>query len=147
MRCAASSPIWCTVPSRSAAEPSRGRRDGERGTVTAEFAVVLPGVLLVLALCLAAVNVIGQQIALGSLASSGARMLARGDDPAAVRAQVASAAPGASLAQSSDGAFVCVALERAARFGPLGLGGLVLSARGCALGGEEAQADAAGAAP
>jgi hypothetical protein len=101
--------------------------------VTAEFAVVLPGVLLVLALCLGAVNVIGQQVTLGSLAASGARMLARGDDPAAVRAQVAAAAPGTSLAQSSQGAFVCVALERTAQFGPVGLGALRLSAHNCAL--------------
>jgi len=115
--------------------------------VTAEFAVVLPGVLLVLALCLSAVNVIGQQIALGSLASSGARMLARGDDPGTVRARVASAAPGTSLAQSSDGAFVCIALERVARFGPVGLGALVLSARACALGGDELPMDVGGGGP
>ena len=106
--------------------------------MTAEFAVALPGVLVTLALCLSALGVIGQQVALGSLASSGARMLARGDDPGLVRARVASAAPGVSLAQSSDGAFVCVALERPARFGPLGLGALTLSARGCALGADEA---------
>lgn len=133
--------------SRWAAEHAARLRGGERGTVTAEFAVVLPGVLLVLALCLGAVGVVGQQVALGSLASSGARMLARGDDPGAVRARVASAAPGASLAQSSEGAFVCVALEQGARFGPLGLGGLTLSARGCALGSDEVPTDAGGGGP
>jgi len=115
--------------------------------VTAEFAVALPGVMLVLALCLGAVNVIGQQVVLGSLASSGARMLARGDDPSAVRAQVASAAPGASLTQSSDGAFICVALSRAARFGPVGLGSLALSARDCALAADPGATDAGGGAP
>lgn len=115
--------------------------------MTAEFAVALPSVVLVLALCLGAVNVIGQQIALGSLASSGARMLARGDDPAAVRARVASAAPGVSLSQTSDGAFVCVALARNARFGPVGLGALDLSARGCALAADDAAADAGGGGP
>ncbi|GAA4166080.1 hypothetical protein GCM10022286_30140 [Gryllotalpicola daejeonensis] len=120
--------------SRSEAEAAGyALHDGERGTVTAEFAVVLPSVMLVLALCLGAVNVIGQQVALGSLAASGARMLARGDDPGAVRAQVVSAAPGAALAQSTDGAFVCVALTRPARFGPVGLGSFAPSARDCAL--------------
>jgi hypothetical protein len=104
--------------------------------VTAEFAVVLPAVMLVLVLCLGAVSVIGQQLALGSLASSGARMLARGDDPAAVRAQLAAAAPGTVLTRSSEGSFVCVALNRHARFGPVGLGELALSARGCALGAD-----------
>lgn len=133
--------------SRSAAEGEASAHDGERGTVTAEFAVVLPGVLLVLALCLGAVNVIGQQIALGSLAASGARMLARGDDVGAVRARVASAAPGARLTQSSDGSFVCVTLERAARFGPVGLGALALSAHDCALAGDAGPVDAGGAGP
>ncbi|WP_162940253.1 TadE family type IV pilus minor pilin [Gryllotalpicola protaetiae] len=115
--------------------------------MTAEFAVVLPSVMLVLALCLGAVNVIGQQVVLGSLASSGARMLARGDDPAAVRARVASAAPGASLAQSADGSFVCVALAREARFGPIGLGMVSLSARDCALAADAVPAEAGGAGP
>ena len=133
--------------SRSAAEESAAGHDGERGTVTAEFAVVLPSVLLVLALFLGAVNVIGQQVALGSLASSGARMLARGDDPAAVRARVASAAPGASLTQSSDGAFVCLTLAREARFGPIGLGAVSLSARDCALAADARPADAGGGGP
>lgn len=115
--------------------------------MTAEFAVVLPGVVLVLALCLGAVNVIGQQVALGSLASSGVRMLARGDDPGAVRSRVAAAAPGASLAQSADGAFVCIALERQARFGPVGLGTVTLSARDCALAADAVPADAGGGGP
>ncbi|HEY0248387.1 MAG TPA: TadE family type IV pilus minor pilin [Gryllotalpicola sp.] len=127
------------MPLRSEAEPTAAGHDlrrvlgGERGTVTAEFAVVLPGVLLVLALCLGAVNVVAQQLTLGSLAASGARMLARGDDPAAMQARLVAAAPGVTVARSSDGGFVCVALERHARFGPLGAGALELSAHGCAL--------------
>jgi hypothetical protein len=114
--------------------------------VTAEFAVVLPGVVLVLALCLGAVAVVAQQVTLTSLASSGARMLARGDDPAAMRARVTQAAPGTTVARSSNGAFVCVALTRPARFGPLGLGALALSARGCALAADQVATDA-GAGP
>jgi len=105
--------------------------------VTAEFAVVLPGVLLVLALCVGAVNVVAQQVQLASLASSGARMLARGDDSATMRARIAAAAPGTTVDETPDGDFACVALERRARFGPIGLGTLVLGARGCALGAQE----------
>jgi hypothetical protein len=71
-------------------------------------------------------------------------MLARGDDPALVRASIAAAAPGARLAQSSDGAFVCVALERRARFGALALGALTLTARGCALAADEVPPDPGG---
>lgn len=133
--------------SRSPADPRRSLRDGERGTVTAEFAVVLPGVMLVLALCLGAVGVVAQQVTLGSLASSGARMVARGDDPATMRARVTQAAPGTTIAQSNSGAFVCVSLDRRAHFGPLGLGALVLSARGCALAADAVPADAGAAGP
>ena len=101
--------------------------------MTAEFAVVLPAVLLVLGLCVGAVNVVAQQVQLASLASSAARMLARGDDSATMRARIAAAAPGAQAAETPDGDFVCVGLERQARFGPVGLGTLTLNARGCAL--------------
>jgi len=106
----------------------------ERGTVTAEFAVALPAVLTVLALCVGAVNVVAQQVQLSSLASSGARMLARGDDSATMRALIGAAAPGTAVNESADGAFTCVRLEREASFGPVALGALVLNARGCALG-------------
>ncbi|WP_155865018.1 TadE family type IV pilus minor pilin [Gryllotalpicola ginsengisoli] len=109
--------------------------------MTAEFAVVLPGVLMVLALCLGAVQVVAQQVALASAASSGARMLARGDDPGTMRSRVAAAASGASIAQSTDGAFVCVALTQQAHFGPVGLGRLELHARGCALGPADPDAE------
>jgi hypothetical protein len=46
---------------------------------------------------------------------------------------VGQAAPGAAFGRSDDDGFVCVALHRSARFGPVGLGELELSARGCAL--------------
>jgi len=101
--------------------------------VTAEFAVVLTGVLAVLALCVSSIVVIGEQVALSSLASSGARMLARGEDVAAVRGAVASAAPGAVLTTSDDGHFVCVAVERSVHVGTARLGLIVLHAKGCAL--------------
>lgn len=117
------------------------RYDGERGTVTAEFAVVLTGVLTVLALCVSAIVVIGQQVALTSLASSGARMLARGEDEGAVRAAVSAAQPGTSFARSSDGSFVCLRLERAARLGPSSIGAIALSARACALGADVVPGD------
>jgi Flp pilus assembly protein TadG len=102
--------------------------------VTAEFAVALPAVLAVLAMGIGAVNVVAQQAQLASLASSGARMLARGDDSATMRSRIGTAAPGVTVAESADGDFTCVRLERQAHFGPVGLGTLVLNARGCALG-------------
>ncbi|MFC4243387.1 TadE family type IV pilus minor pilin [Gryllotalpicola reticulitermitis] len=104
--------------------------------MTAEFAVVLPAVVFVLALCVGAVNVVAQQVQLTSLASSAARMLARGDDSATMHARVVGAAAGTVVTDAPDGDFVCVSLARPARFGPVDLGTLVLNARACALGAQ-----------
>ena len=61
--------------------------------VTAETAVVLPVLLLVLAGAVAAVTVIGAQLRCVDAAREGARAAARGDDVATVRALVLRAAP------------------------------------------------------
>jgi Flp pilus assembly protein TadG len=69
--------------------PGRDRRGGAdakacRGAVTAEFAVALPAVLLVLGLLLAGSAAGLTQLRLEEAARAGARALARGEDPAAV---------------------------------------------------------------
>jgi hypothetical protein len=51
----------------------------DRGSVTAEFAVVLPGVLLVLYFALAVLALQSSRIALVELAAEGSRALARGE--------------------------------------------------------------------
>jgi Flp pilus assembly protein TadG len=61
--------------------------------VTAETAVVLPVLLLVLAGAVAAVTVVGAQLRCVDAAREGARAAARGDDVAAVTALVDHAAP------------------------------------------------------
>ncbi len=61
--------------------------------VTAETAVVLPVLLLVLAAVVAAVLVVGAQLRCVDAAREGARAAARGEDPAAVQALVARVAP------------------------------------------------------
>ena len=71
--------------------------------VTAETAVVLPVLLLVLAGAVAAVTVVGAQLRCVDAAREGARAAARGDDAATVRALVLRAAP--------DGMAVSVALD------------------------------------
>ena len=76
-------------------------RSGQRGSVTAETAVVLPALAAVLVLCLGAVNVVGQQVRCIDAARTGARAMARGEASGAAIAAAREAAP--------DGALVHVA--------------------------------------
>jgi len=100
----------------------------ERGSATAEFAVALPSVVLVLACCLAGMAVAGQQLRLQDAAALAARTLARGGEPEALAARLA---PGARVARSADGDLACVTLTAPAE----GLLPLTLQARSCALSG------------
>jgi Flp pilus assembly protein TadG len=101
---------------------------GERGSATAEFAVALPVVVLVLACCLSGMAVMGQQLRLQDAAALAARALARGGDPETLVARLST---GAQLARNADGDLACVTLTMPAH-GPLPL---TLTARSCALDG------------
>ena len=61
--------------------------------VTAELAVAIPSVVLVLALCLVAVKAAVDQIRCVDAARVASRAAARGDDPARVRALALDSAP------------------------------------------------------
>jgi Flp pilus assembly protein TadG len=101
----------------------------ERGSVTAEFAAVLPAVVLVFAVALGGMQIAGEQLRLQSAVADAARMLGRGDSGAASR--VRDAASGARLSESRQGDLVC-ATARA----PTSLGflfAITLSASSCAL--------------
>lgn len=100
--------------------PAGGR--GELGSVTAEFATAIPAVLLVLACCLAGLQLGAQQVRLQDAASATARSLARGE---------AAPATGARVTTRTEGALLCARLEAAAG----GVLPLMLSAEGCALAG------------
>jgi len=105
-------------------------RDGDRGSVTAEFAAVVPAVILLLALCLGAVQVAGQQLQLQDAAADVSRSVARGGD-----ASAAGRLPGARVATSATGDLVCVRLSMRST-SPVGTAlGLTLTASSCALGG------------
>ena len=106
----------------------------ERGSVTAEFAVLLPALLLVLALCLGAVQLVGQQLRLSDAAADAARAAARGDDSARVAALVSHAVLGADLSLSTQGDFVCAELGSAPASALASLG-VRLTASSCALAG------------
>lgn len=70
---------------------------GERGMVTAEFAVVLPAVVFVLALSLGALGLALDQVRCVDAARSGARAAARGDSYPAVLLVARRAAPSGAL--------------------------------------------------
>lgn len=95
---------------------ARGR---DEGAVTAEFAVALPAVIVVLALCLGAASVGIAQSRLEESARVAARAFARGDNLAAVQHEVSRIDPNVNLrvqtVQEASGARqVRVQVERAA---------------------------------
>jgi hypothetical protein len=89
---------------------------------TAELAVVLPAVLLVLAVALSALGLAVDQIRCVDAARAGARAAARGEPVAAVAAVASSGAPGgASVATGTSGQLVTVTVTAP----PVHLAGLV----------------------
>ncbi|WP_394551010.1 TadE family type IV pilus minor pilin [Agromyces sp. MMS24-JH15] len=106
--------------------------DPERGSATAELAVALPAVALVLALCLAGVQLGARQVGLEDAAADAARALGRGDGAGEASAIAGRNAPGATLAVTSEPPFVCAMLT--APSGGL-LAGIRLRAESCALDG------------
>ncbi|TFB85586.1 hypothetical protein E3O44_13435 [Cryobacterium algoricola] len=111
----------------SRAEGSSATR--ERGSVTAEFAAVVPAVLLVLLLCLGGVQVSGQQVRLADAAAQAARSLARGDGLVHATALARQLVGGAIVTADQRGDAVC------ARLSAPGALGITVTAASCALGG------------
>lgn len=100
-----------------------------RGSVTAEFVVVIPAVIVVLGLCLATMQVSGQQVRLQDAAAVAARALGRSDQVPAFGTGL----EGASLTTSRRGPLLCARLSAPAA-GPAGsMLGLELNAESCAL--------------
>ena len=99
------------------------RRRAERGAATAELAVALPSLVIVLAVALAAVDLGLAQVRCVDAARLGARLLARGEPEGSVLAEVRAAAPhGAEVSVTSDGTRVSVLVTAAvpAALRPLG---------------------------
>lgn len=91
-----------------------------RGAVTAEFAVALPAVLLLLAMLLAGAAAGATQLRLEEAARAGARALARGESAAAVEGIVRTlAGASATAAVAADGEWLSVTVADRAG-GPLG---------------------------
>lgn len=107
-----------------------GRAD--RGSVTAEFAVALPAIVLVVALGAATLAACGRQVRLQDAAADAARLVARGEAVGRAQEVVASAVAGAAVAVAYRGDLVCATATAPARL-PVPLP--PLRASSCALGG------------
>lgn len=106
---------------------------GDRGSVTAELAVALPAVLLVLVAVLVLTTAAVTQLRCADAARAGARAAAIGEDTEGVRATVARVAgPGADVTVAREGEWVTVAVSAAVAGEGLRAGPLVARARAVA---------------
>lgn len=116
-------------PAGRSAVLTRALRD-ERGSVTAEFAVTLPAVILVVAFVTTGLGITSQSVRLADAAAVVARQTARGDR-GSVGDTLARLAPGATVSESVGDALVCTELSRVAPIGPL-QAAVTLTSRSCA---------------
>ena len=81
------------------------------GSVTAEFAIVVPAVIAVLALVVGGIALGRDALAVTSAAHQAARAVARGDDSVAVRDAVLDRLPGATVDIVRAAGEVCVTVQ------------------------------------
>ncbi|PDP88475.1 hypothetical protein CQJ94_06735 [Glycomyces fuscus] len=97
----------------------RSARVFDRGSATAEAAMVLPALLLVLGVALGAVQAASAQLSCADAARVGARALARGEPHDRARALALSAAPaGADVRLAEDGGMARVTVRAEPLLGP-----------------------------
>lgn len=90
----------------------------DRGSATAETAIVLPVVVMMVLVLLVVGLGLGAQVSLESAARGAARELARGEDAAAAVATAEQiGGPGTSVSISGEGAWVRVEVRRTLRAG------------------------------
>lgn len=104
----------------------------DRGSVTAEIAVGLPTVVLVLAACLGSLGLGTAQVRAQDAAADAARLLGRGETLAAAQRHVERSVPGARLAVDYPEDLVCttVSVEHPVMLVPVSVSG-----SSCALDG------------
>lgn len=97
------------------------RVGGDQGAVTAEAALVIPSLLIVLMLCLSLVVTVHAQLRCVDAAREGARLAARGEERADVVATAQRLGPdGAAVSVARKGEWVVVSVRATVR--PLGRG-------------------------
>jgi hypothetical protein len=103
--------------------------------VTAEFAAVAPAIVIVLALCVGALQAVTHQLRVTDAAADAARALGRGDDIGIVISRARSALGDVSISTEAEGDFICARLRSQLPAGPFGALGLAGTGRSCALSG------------
>ncbi len=88
-----------------------GHRAPERGAVTAELAVGLPVIVLVLGACLGGLGVATTTLRAHDAAADAARLLGRGEPLTRAEQVVARTVPGGHLAVTRPEELVCVTIE------------------------------------
>lgn len=127
MRCVRSSPTWCAVHSAS---------PRDRGSATAEWALALPAVVLVLTAVLASIGTVIAQARIDNAAAEAARLASLGHDGSHVSRHTATlleSFPGVTTTLSDRGPSICAAVTTQHTPRPFPLGPLVLEAEACAL--------------
>lgn len=114
----------------------RALRNDERGTVSAEFAVALPAVLVVLALVIGGVVLASHKIVLTSAAADIVRLESRGDS-AIAQQRIAELGSGVTVQRERRGPLLCLTLRASPAQGPLSRLGVGASA--CAARSEAAE--------
>lgn len=109
---------------------SRSAHDRQAGMVTAETAVVLPVLFLVLGAAVFALVCVGAQLRCVDVARDAARAAARGEASGAVTAAARAALPGSLVTLQRDGESVSVQVRREVR----PLGGLLAGLPGVPVG-------------
>ena len=118
---------WLCWLATNCAEKSRGKTDalrprevssdshrkylGEQGSVTAEFAIVLPGVMVILFFALSVLAMQTSRVGLVELAAEGARALARGESEAIVEQLIEGVGLGSQIASKTSYSDLSVCLE------------------------------------
>jgi Flp pilus assembly protein TadG len=112
-------PTQCRPRARHRFRPRRDRYRSAEGSITAETAVVLPALALVVVVLFGVARAVGGQLAVEDAARVGARAAARGETTAEIERLTASVAPpGAAVTVSRVGGLVRV--EVSAQVPPLG---------------------------
>ena len=110
----------------------RRQWEGERGSITAELALALPAVLLVVLLGVGGLFAASTQVQLQDGAADAARLVARGESPARAASAVATVVPHGGASVSHRGDLVCVTATSTAHIAGVAL---PLTATSCALAG------------
>lgn len=103
----------------------------ERGSVTAEVALVLPVLVLLLALVLGAISAQGQRVLLQDATADAVRLIARSEDEARAADLIARVAPSAQFSTEREGDLVCASSSMTVTV----VMPIELTARACALAG------------